>query len=418
MKPGESHQPAPAEESDPLFRALTALRNAPVPDGPSPDTLGRALAAVESAARKRETHLNHWRKIMLAGLKIAAALLAAVSGVYFVSNPFSLGAPVTFAEVAAKLQKAQTLAYTMTNELPDQPKQPPVRLLFKEPGHMRCETLPAGGMVVITDSRDGRFLTLNPATKSAVLLDGKLPGAPKPGSQDIAASTVTNFRKLADKPGEPAGEKRIGDVQAKGFRVVIAPGYETLVWVDPEKRLPIQLEVTTPFGEKQMHGTINDIQLDLVLDDSLFSMDPPAGYTLQKVSLAAPEDKNDDGSPEAALVFLLRAYADHSGGTFPKRIDDWRAYVEALKKMELGKSPEALAVRLANIFARAQVFAMDQKGNTHYNPEGIKLGDAGKILLWRKVKDKETYRAIFGDLHVADVTAAQLPAGEKPQVKP
>ncbi len=50
--------------------------------------------------------------------------------------------------------------------------------------------------------------------------------------------------------------------------------------------------------------------------------------------------------------------------------------------------------------------------------DAMKLGDADKILFWYKLKGKETYRAVFGDLHVADVTADQLPAVEKPQSQP
>jgi outer membrane lipoprotein-sorting protein len=410
----EYQKPAPGEESDRLARALAALKSAPVPEGPSQETLARTLAAVETAAQSPRIPFLFRRNIMFAGLKIAAALLAAAGGVFLFSSPFLVGAPVSFAEVAGKLQKAQTLAYTSTAQIPGQPGPQSVRMLFKEPGHMRCESVPAGVSVVICDISSGKYLTLTPATKRAILLEGRLPGLPKPGGPDIAANEVASFRKLADKKGEPAGEKLIGNVRARGFRVVMAPGYETVVWADPDKRVPVQLDISSPYGDQTMRSTISNIQLDPELDDSLFSLEPPEGYTLRKQSLTVPEDKNDDGSPEAALIFLLRAYAEKTGGSFPERFDNWRVYVEALKKTDLGKSPEAAAMRLGSIFARAQVFAM-QKADTHYQPEGVKLGDAGKLLLWRKVKGKETYKAIYGDLHVAELTADQLPAAKQPQ---
>jgi hypothetical protein len=195
----------------------------------------------------------------------------------------------------------------------------------------------------------------------------------------------------------------------------MAHGYETTVWADPDKRVPVQLDISSPYGDQTLRSTITDIQLDADLDDSLFRLEPPEGYTVKQQSLVKPEDKNDDGSPEAALVFLLRAYAEKSGGEFHKRFDNWLGYFEVLKKTVL-KSPEATAMRLGSIFARAQVFAM-QKGDTHYQPEGVKLGDAGKLLLWRKIKGKEIYKAIYGDLHVAELTADQLPAAEQPRPK-
>jgi len=417
MTMGENEQPAPADDDDRLLRALAALKRTPVPDGPSPVALAKTVAAVEAAANSRNIPLFLGRRTMFAGLKIAAALLAAAGGVYLFSSPFLVGSPVTFAEVAVKLQKAHTLAYTMTSQIPGQTKMPPVRLLFKEPGHLRCESVPAGASVVISDNQDGKYLMLNPTAKSAVILEGRPPGAPKPGSHDIAASEVAYFRKLADKQGEPVGEKLIGNVRARGFRVVMAPGYETVVWADPQTRLPVQLDVSAPSGDQTVRSTVSDIQLDLDLDDSLFSLEPPQGYTVTKRNLAALGDK-DDGSPEAAIAALLRLYAENSGGNFPKRLDDWRAFGEALKGKNLDKSPEAAAMRIAMLVSRVQVFILDRKGDFTYKPEGVKLGEAGKMLLWYKQKGKETYRAIFGDLHVADVPADQLPTPEKPQPKP
>ncbi len=420
MTMGDHERPAPAQDGDRLARALAALRQAPVPDGPSPEALARTLAAVEAAASSTKTPFFPRRRAMFAGLKIAAALLAAAGGVVLVTNPFPAGAAVTFAEVAGKIQKAHTLAYTQTGRVPDLPNLPPVRLLFKAPGHLRCETVPASGSVIIIDMQEARRLVLKPAAKSAVLLEGRLPGEPKPGSQDFAAASVEGIRKLAEKQGEAVGEKPIGNVRARGFKVVQAPGYETTVWADPQTRLPVQLDVSSPYGDQTIHSTISDIQIDPDLDDSLFSLEPPQGYTVQRLSLADAADK-DDGSPETAIIKVLRLYAENSGGAFPKRIDDWRGYGEAVKGKTLKavpKSLEAEAIRMAMLFARAQVFILDRKADFHYQPEGVKLGDGGKMLLWYKQKGKATYRAIFGDLHIADVPADQLPPAEKPQPRP
>jgi outer membrane lipoprotein-sorting protein len=417
MSMGENEQVAPADADDRLLRALEELKRTRVPDGPSPEALARTLAAVEAAASSRKIPLFPRTRTMFSGWKIAAALLAATGGIYLFSSPFLVGSTVTFAEVAMKLQKAHTLAYTMTSQVPGQPKMPPVRLLFKEPGHLRCESVPAGASVVISDVPNGKYLMLNPTAKTALMLEGALPGTPKPAGHDIAASEVANFRKLADKHGEPAGEKVIGNVRARGFRAVMAPGYETVVWADPDTRRPVQLDVSAPYGDQTVRSTVSDIQLDLDLDDSLFSLEPPQGYTVTKQNLADLGEK-DDGSPEAAIAAILRQYAENSRGNFPKRIDDWRAIGESLARKNVDKSPQAAAFRIAMLVSRIQVFILDRKGAFTYKPEGVKLGEAGKMLLWYKPKGKETYRAIFGDLRVADVPADQIPAAEKPQPKP
>jgi outer membrane lipoprotein-sorting protein len=342
--------------------------------------------------------------------------MIAAGGLFLAGRPLLVGAPVTFAEVVGKIQKAHTLAYTMTTQVPGQVKVP-VRILFKEPGRMRSESVPATGPVVIFDSVAGRRMFLDPTAKTALLLEGSLPGEPKAGSPDLAVSEAEGLRHLADKKGELVGEKLIGKIQAKGFRVVQAPGYETLVWADPQTRLPVQVDVSGPFGDLTFHATISDIQLDPELDDSLFSLEPPQGYTPTKQSLAALGDK-DEGTPESAISTLLRAYAQKNGGSFPKRIDDWRGYGEALVAANTKKPAMAEAMRVANVVARVQVFLLDRKGDYTYKPEGVKLGEADKMLLWYKAKGKETYRALFGDLRVAEVTADRLPAAEKPQPKP
>ena len=48
-----------------------------------------------------------------------------------------------------------------------------------------------------------------------------------------------------------------------------------------------------------------------------------------------------------------------------------------------------------------------------YKPDGVKFGDRDKIIFWYRPDKAEKYRAVFGDLHVADVSADQLP--EKPK---
>lgn len=416
MTTGANLTPGSTGDDDRLSRALAALRCTDVPAGPSAEVLAQTLAAVEATANTPETPPRSWRRIMFATLKIAATILVATVGFFLVRNPRLVGAPVTFEEVAQKIQKAHTLAYTMTTHITDQGKPQSVRLLFKEPGRLRCEEVPASGLMVISDTEAAMKLILNPATKTAVLLQGSLPGEPKPGDPDIAASAVADLRRLADKKAESMGEKLIGTIRAQGFRAAETPGYETIVWVDPKTRLPVQVDMSGPFGDKTFHGTLTDIQLDPALEDALFSLEPPQGYTLQKQSLAAQKDK-DDGTPEAAIITLLRAYAEKSSGAFPKRVDDWSGYGEALK----GKpedNPFAAAMRAANLSGRAAAFLFVLKGEYGYKPDGIKLGDADKILFWYKLKGKETYRAIFGDLHVADVLPDQLPAVEKPQSQP
>jgi outer membrane lipoprotein-sorting protein len=387
-------------------------------DGPSAETLARTQAALQTAASSPNPTLFPRRKTMFAILKLAAAILVAASGLFYLGGPYLVGAPVAFEEVAQRLQNAHSFAYLMTMELPGVKTPVKAQLLFKEPGLLRSEAVPAGGPVIIFDQKAGKRLVLDPAAKSAVLLDGSLPGEPKGAGPDQAAGAAEGLRNLANKKGEPVGEKKVGQVQAQGFRVKEETGQEQLIWVDPRTKLPVQIEISGKFeGGQTFHSTLSDFQFDPRLDDSLFSFEPPQGYKLQKQNINVADDK-DDGTPETAVARLLRMYAEKADGMFPKRIDDWVDIGEKLKDEKVQGPSDPKMLRLVNLVVRVQILLLDSKGRHGYNAEGVKLGDADKILFWYQPKGKDIYRAVFGDLHAADVAADRLPTDKKEQPKP
>ncbi len=115
---------------------------------------------------------------------------------------------------------------------------------------------------------------------------------------------------------------------------------------------------------------------------------------------------------------LLRDFAEKSAGAFPTRLDDWAAYDRLNPKGSFKSPTDPALIRLVSILVRVQMFMLERKGDYGYKADGVKLGDASKIIFWYKPKDKQTHRALFGDLHAADVTADQLPVIEKPQPRP
>jgi hypothetical protein len=59
---------------------------------------------------------------------------------------------------------------------------------------------------------------------------------------------------------------------------------------------------------------------------------------------------------------------------------------------------------------RASVF-LTGVGAKNYGYDGAaKLGDREKIVFWYRVDKSEQYRAIFGDLHIEEVSSVQIPA--------
>ena len=138
----------------------------------------------------------------------------------------------------------------------------------------------------------------------------------------------------------------------------------------------------------------------------MFGLTPPEGYTVETTAMEAPS-KID---PCEAAASLLRAYANRADGRFPKSLTDWGDLAIVMSKDskngELGADAKQ-AMTNAGILSPSLV--ADAKGKDYdYTPGDTRLGDAGKIVFWSRSKDGRTYRAVFGDLSVRNVTQAEV----------
>ena len=181
MKMSTDQNHGSSRDDDLLARAVAALKHTSTADGPSQETLARTLAALQAAASSPSPTLFPRRNIMFAILKFAAALLVAVGGLFYLGGPYLVGAPVAFEEVAQRLQNAHSFAYLMTMELPGAKTPVKSQLLFKEPGLLRTEALPAGGPRDHLRPEAGKRLVLDPTARSAVLLEGITSGRTERG---------------------------------------------------------------------------------------------------------------------------------------------------------------------------------------------------------------------------------------------
>ncbi len=348
------------------------------------------------------------RSKMLTTLKFAAAALVAAGAWFY----FALVRPreaSAFAEAAQKLRDAHTLAFRMSVEHPDMKAPMKSRSMIRVPSLMRIEA--DGGPVTIIDTSQGKHLILDPAAKTAVLFEGKAT-EPRVGP---APNIAERLRKLTEGDAKPVGERAFGDVRALGYLVktpamememtvltpdghqrgptrVKTPGMEMTIWVNPTTRIPVQIESSVRIEGKETRATSWDFQIDPELDDALFRLDVPAGYTLIRggSDLLGMDDKTFL-NPEKAAEALLRGFAEKTGGVFPKRIDDF----ELLK--------------IAQSITRFMMATRELKGGFGYNSEGVKLGDADKILFWYRPEGAANYRALYGDFHASDVTEDKLP---------
>jgi outer membrane lipoprotein-sorting protein len=359
---------------------------------------------------------------MLTLLKLTAAVVAACAGVLYLAGPEPL-APAsasTFAEATARLRDAHTLSYRLQQsmQINGQPVEVTNRVTFREPDRMRQETLVAGldapAVITIMDTKSFNMLVLNPATKFATRIRNE-PGQMKIPEGAPMTQLLDGLRQLAGKSSQPAGERDFDGVKAKGF-VVHETGQTLTIWIDPSRNLPLRVESEGTSLGMPFRATFDAFEIDPKLDDSLFSLDPPDGYTLQQFE--APMIL----TPEEAVVTVLRAYSEATDGQLPHRIDRMEELTTALShpvrprpkpaaedsKPAGGMDPDML--RLATAAGQlATFFATAEKGTYGYTSEGVAAGQADRIVFWNRVKGTDTYRAVFADFHIAEVRAEQLP---------
>ena len=89
------------------------------------------------------------------------------------------------------------------------------------------------------------------------------------------------------------------------------------------------------------------------------------------------------------------------------------AFLAAWEK-KVGELPDAETLRVVQSLTRVLMATKNLKGGYGYKSDGVKLGDADKILVWYRPEGSTQYRALYGDLHAADVTEDKLPEKPKP----
>ena len=118
---------------------------------------------------------------------------------------------------------------------------------------------------------------------------------------------------------------------------------------------------------------------------------------------------------EEAFILGLGLWAQYVGdGYFP---DD--VHVEAFvknapmmgQKLEGSDLSDAEQMKIGMALARHMLFIRFFKGQGDwvYNGKDVRWGDAETPIFWYQPRDSETWRVIYGDLHVEDVATDDLP---------
>jgi len=368
----------------------------------SAKTFEASLSDGSGRLRESINSISVWRTIMRSPITKIAAVAVVITGVLVVMHFAGLSTgTVTFADVIKPILNAQTavLDIIVGEEeaggpvIHDQIKGPFIRRTFSN----------MEDVVSIIDLETSRILSLTVSKKEAAYVD--LKGLPSmPNYLDMLRNIISELQESPHFEVEELGTQEIDGREAVGF-LARHPKAEVTIWADPETALPIRIEQVAG----QMKVICKNVRFDVPMDELLFSMDVPEGYTLQQVELDLM------GSTEEDFIEGLRVRAEVFGDDqFPDSVavEDFIKEAPSIEKKteDLGLSTEQeteLGMKLSRHLLFIRFFK--GQGQWHYAGSGVKLGDAEKAIFWYQPKDSETWRVIYGDLSVKDVAPENLP---------
>ncbi|MFZ1935631.1 MAG: hypothetical protein WCB27_25670 [Thermoguttaceae bacterium] len=264
--------------------------------------------------------LTTWRWIMRSPVSRVAAAIVLVLAIAGVALWFhGAGASYAFADFVKPILEVKTVKYKQTTEIKGPPAMTVIsEWMIRDATRSRSEIRQPGGeiqSVEITDWSKGVSLCLIPATKHATILEYRdTKNARNDPAMWLHLLQMARDNKTAKFHCEPLGEKNINGRRGVGFRIGTDQGVSEDLWGDPQTGLPIRVEMTTGTNGN-LKATMTDFVFNATMDESLFSVEPPAGYTVDRQKADTTPDEEKD------LIEMFRQYAKLTGGAFPNSLD-------------------------------------------------------------------------------------------------
>ena len=262
-------------------------------------------------------------------LKIAAA--AAVLAFLFIIAFWNGGSPSTivWADVQGRLNQVHTMTYSALTEIAEPAGMRITgrfKAYWKDPGFARAEEYPldsgAGSAeaktkmiaIIRREPGSGRMLILYPESSRAELSESVfLTDGSKPPSQyplDFVSFNWELMKKITADKTRRIGDRVINGIPAVGFefempewaRIKIGGQIHAQLWASGNDGtlLLFELEYRDPQGQN-MRAEYSDIRWNVPLDESLFDLAVPEGWSLNRIRTESAEYANAGLAPGITL---------------------------------------------------------------------------------------------------------------------
>lgn len=384
-------------------------------------------------------------------LKTLAAAVLVIGGIAWFGMGNETLSPVAFADNLPGVDNVTTMTWTTTNYLRASTKDGKLigigrsrsQTAYRHPGQYRETALDEDGVVnwiTITDYRVNRILVLDVKKKKAVLKTPSHPGflqSPFAFVGDVIRDREIGSDSLSIKSVSILGKKEFEKKQVNVVQAIIKSltsedqtRHDYLFDVDSKQlvgtwrgnEIDFDYESAAELKDWKIPGAIltmvggldHEINLQPILNSSDFSLDPPAGYDVEKI--AAPTVTEDE------VIAYLAAAAQFNGNKLPnspyaaydrEKLNDELKKDESLRSAEVtGLIEQVGKFKLREIYSppiRRFVDDHTSPESFHYVGSGVTLGEADRIVCWYQLRNATTYRAIYGDLSARDITESNLP---------
>ena len=193
-----------------------------------------------------------------------------------------------------------------------------IKAMVMELGRIRfdCPTM-EGKISSITNLNTGKTLLLFHQSKSCVLMDESILKKETGADEIVTLCTrpIASLWNLRAGTEERLGEKEIDGQIVTGFKFSQKDKdfeYDIAIWADKQKDAPYLVEIISKsITDKSSHGTkwtAKNFNLDVELDEKLFSLEVPEGYTLapqRNLEEIKSETKKSDEAQKIEQVLTL-----------------------------------------------------------------------------------------------------------------
>jgi outer membrane lipoprotein-sorting protein len=356
---------------------------------------------VEEPQHSRRGLESPWRILMKSRLFKVAAAAAVIGIVALVCTQF-IGGTNAYAQFVQEIRNARTVVYTLIRQSnTGNGETIKVDVAYKEPGFMRTTTV--DGYIAILDANTGKMMSIVPQGGYSI---GDLKDLKSNGDGGPFAS-IEAMKALPAKADEALGSKDIDGVDCDGYKVVQGD-VATTVWLNEKTGDLVQVEHRYA-SSPGMNTIMKNIKLDVPLEDSLFSLTPPAGYKPFGVEMKS----NATLQTEENFVSWLGWWANgNTDETFPPMVAGAEIAKVTMDMAKQGKLKGSAWEKVdpGQMFnALLFVANLPKESNWRYAGNGIKINTPGTPVFWYRPAGSQTYRVVYADLTVRDVAEDQLP---------